>query len=393
MRRLLLRVDDESYLLSDTRWAQAVIRLARRHQQWLRAPRVGSAAATTRRGSSRHSHGTCSPAMTCRRSWTPRGRSMPTPDCDTALYQDWFLHIGRGENIRKAAGLPVPLTKMMAHHFLLAPDGCTIVQAIRWGQLCGIGATARRASGPRQPPRPGVHGAGGGAVLGHRVPVPRPAPDDRHAPDRPDHRLPAPPEVRPGRPGERRRDLCRAGPAAVGSEHEGPDAGVAGEPGERVAPRPAAGPRRRPQHDLAAEWRRGIRPGRGRAGQPAPVLHRRIARHGRIGAPKGPRCTTALRRTAGPASPVGPPSSHSRRITAPGPSGGRRSKWTCACGRSRRPAPSTTRRSSRRTLRSPECLGDDRATCDFAVRAGAAVVKRPRVGLRANGEYRAGTRG
>jgi hypothetical protein len=43
-------------------------------------------------------------------------------------HQDWFVHIGRGDNIRRAAGLPVPLTKLMAHHVLLAPGECTIPQ-------------------------------------------------------------------------------------------------------------------------------------------------------------------------------------------------------------------------------------------------------------------------
>ena len=37
------------------------------------------------------------------------------------LCQQWFVHIGTGNNIRKADGLPFPLTKLMAHHFLQAP--------------------------------------------------------------------------------------------------------------------------------------------------------------------------------------------------------------------------------------------------------------------------------
>lgn len=52
--------------------------------------------------------------------------------------QDWFLHIGRGQNIRTAE-LPVRLTKMMAHHFLQAPADHSIEAALRYGQIRGLG--------------------------------------------------------------------------------------------------------------------------------------------------------------------------------------------------------------------------------------------------------------
>lgn len=54
-------------------------------------------------------------------------------------YRDWFVHLGRGHNLRTAK-TPVPLTKKMAHHFLAAPDTYTIEQAVRWGQLSALGA-------------------------------------------------------------------------------------------------------------------------------------------------------------------------------------------------------------------------------------------------------------
>lgn len=60
-------------------------------------------------------------------------------------YQEWFIDIGGGQNIRKSSGIPVALTKMMAHHFLQAPNECTIVQAFRWGQVKGIGGSERLA--------------------------------------------------------------------------------------------------------------------------------------------------------------------------------------------------------------------------------------------------------
>ena len=59
-------------------------------------------------------------------------------DHAAAVRRAWYLHVGRGENIRNCA-LPIPYTKRMAHHFLRAPDNATIEQAIRWGQVLGLG--------------------------------------------------------------------------------------------------------------------------------------------------------------------------------------------------------------------------------------------------------------
>jgi hypothetical protein len=54
-------------------------------------------------------------------------------------YRDWYIHIGAGKNIRTAKKLPFPLTKLMAHHFLEAPASFTIENALRWGQIHGLG--------------------------------------------------------------------------------------------------------------------------------------------------------------------------------------------------------------------------------------------------------------
>ncbi len=54
-------------------------------------------------------------------------------------HQDWFIHIGSGHNIRTADGLPVPLTKKMAHHYLQAPDRYTVLTAFRWAQVQSLG--------------------------------------------------------------------------------------------------------------------------------------------------------------------------------------------------------------------------------------------------------------
>ncbi|HEY1376017.1 MAG TPA: PcfJ domain-containing protein [Gemmataceae bacterium] len=58
--------------------------------------------------------------------------------------QGWFIHVGRGRNIR-TADLPLPYTKRMAHHFLLAPPDLTAEAALRWGQIHGLGGDGRLA--------------------------------------------------------------------------------------------------------------------------------------------------------------------------------------------------------------------------------------------------------
>ncbi len=54
--------------------------------------------------------------------------------------QGWFMHLGAGRNIRKA-DLPLPYNKMMAHHFVQAPHHLTVEQALRWGQVRGLGGS------------------------------------------------------------------------------------------------------------------------------------------------------------------------------------------------------------------------------------------------------------
>lgn len=53
-------------------------------------------------------------------------------------YREWFMHLGAGHNIR-TADTPIALSKLMAHHFLEAPDTYTIEAAIRWGQVHALG--------------------------------------------------------------------------------------------------------------------------------------------------------------------------------------------------------------------------------------------------------------
>ena len=58
--------------------------------------------------------------------------------------QHWYTHVASGHNLR-TADVPIPLTKRMAHHFMLAPDHFTVDQALRWGQTLGLGGNFRLA--------------------------------------------------------------------------------------------------------------------------------------------------------------------------------------------------------------------------------------------------------
>lgn len=59
-------------------------------------------------------------------------------------FQHWFWHIGVGKSIR-TADVPIPLTKRMAHCFMQSPNDCSVDQALRWGQVLGLGGNPRLA--------------------------------------------------------------------------------------------------------------------------------------------------------------------------------------------------------------------------------------------------------
>lgn len=64
---------------------------------------------------------------------------------DCRMHYDWYLHLGLGNNIRTVQGLPIKMTKMMAHYFCKAPEGYSVVEAIRWGQIHALGGNARNS--------------------------------------------------------------------------------------------------------------------------------------------------------------------------------------------------------------------------------------------------------
>ena len=62
---------------------------------------------------------------------------------ENEMHQNWYKHIGSGQNIRTAPDIPVSLTKKMAHHFLRAPKQYTVEEALRWGQVHALGGDKR----------------------------------------------------------------------------------------------------------------------------------------------------------------------------------------------------------------------------------------------------------
>ncbi len=61
---------------------------------------------------------------------------------ENCLHQEWFIHLGIGQNISTASGLPLKLNKKMAHHFLLAPEKYSAEDAFIWGQIRALGGEA-----------------------------------------------------------------------------------------------------------------------------------------------------------------------------------------------------------------------------------------------------------
>lgn len=64
-------------------------------------------------------------------------------DSAGVVHQNWFMHVAKGQNIRTAEGLPVPLTKKQAHWYLQTPDDFDVRTAFRWAQIRDMGGDER----------------------------------------------------------------------------------------------------------------------------------------------------------------------------------------------------------------------------------------------------------
>ena len=58
--------------------------------------------------------------------------------------QAWYIRLGRGTSVREL-NLPLPLTRNMAHWVRLAPDHFTVFQALRYGEIRGLGGSEKLA--------------------------------------------------------------------------------------------------------------------------------------------------------------------------------------------------------------------------------------------------------
>ena len=62
----------------------------------------------------------------------------------SADYRSWYLHVAGRQNIRTAK-LHVPFTKKIAHHFMQAPEYCSIENALKWAVIIASGGDKRLA--------------------------------------------------------------------------------------------------------------------------------------------------------------------------------------------------------------------------------------------------------
>jgi hypothetical protein len=140
-RTLLLAVEERApALLRERRHIGAISRLARFSSRWVRTPAGYSA----RSYNADRQFGELVRYLLAR--WpVPKFFDDAWSERSTDTHREWFIHIGSGGNLRTAAGLPFPLTKMMSHQALLAPDDTPVASALRWGQVRALGGSERLA--------------------------------------------------------------------------------------------------------------------------------------------------------------------------------------------------------------------------------------------------------
>lgn len=115
----------------------ALMRIATCHKQWLRAPAAWKA-------------GSRNPDKAFRDLLHHLFGHYPVPEFLATVWfrrrVDWipcYIAVSQGAPIRKAPGFTFPFTKKMAHHMMNAPARFTMEEAIRWGQIQGLGGNER----------------------------------------------------------------------------------------------------------------------------------------------------------------------------------------------------------------------------------------------------------
>jgi len=144
---LLLKINDEadfllegvSFMGRSYAYVDALIRLNGRRRQWL-AP-LNDWRPSSHNG--RRQFSSLVRHLLARYPVPPfMDQAWFRPDVYAERYCNWFVQLGAGKNIR-TLDTPIPLTKLMAHHFLQAPDDYSIEGAIRWGQVHALGGGTR----------------------------------------------------------------------------------------------------------------------------------------------------------------------------------------------------------------------------------------------------------
>ena len=131
--KLLLYLEDNSDLLKEITYTQGIAALANHHESWIRSLETWKVKKHNRDRQfselARHLLAAYEVPLFMDSVWF-NGDS---------THQNWFKHIGTGQNIRTAQDIPIPLTKKMAHHFLKTPKHYTVEEAFRWGQVHALG--------------------------------------------------------------------------------------------------------------------------------------------------------------------------------------------------------------------------------------------------------------
>lgn len=66
---------------------------------------------------------------------------------DLFVWRMWFIDMAQGKNIRYSDGLPIKMTKKVAHLFSTAPDNFMPLEAIRYAQVVSMGGDMRTVGG------------------------------------------------------------------------------------------------------------------------------------------------------------------------------------------------------------------------------------------------------
>lgn len=137
LARLLASVEDAGFGRREKaiQYLGPLVRIAERHRHWVRDPETWQCPdGPTRQRLShllRHLFALYPVPTFLDAAWFH----------DRTGHQNWFIHIGRGGSVRTMKGLPLPMTRRMAHWFVHAPDDIPPERAPRWSQVRALGGT------------------------------------------------------------------------------------------------------------------------------------------------------------------------------------------------------------------------------------------------------------